>query len=420
MKIDLEKSLLSTKLFVSSTRLESLAAEFGTPLYVYDASTIKTRCTLLKNAFSDVPVDWLFAVKANDNPHILKIIEQTGFGFDTVSFEEVLLSRRVGQKADRIFYTENNMTDQEMFAAAKEGVTLNIGSFSRLQQFVQSGLGKECTIRVNPQIGDGHHAKVDTGNKDSKFGIRLDLIPEAVALAETHDVKITGIHIHIGSGIQKPENLTNAMKVLINIGHQLPDLRHINFGGGFPIPYREDDLPFSIQDFVREATPILKEEYNHRNGKIRFIFEPGRWVVAPAGVLLTRVNTVKDQGKITFIGTDTGFNHLLRPALYDAYHAIINVSKSERSNHMKYTIAGNICESGDILAEDRSLPETEIGDLLAICDTGAYGMTMASNYNRRTLPAEILIDDSGHNNMIRKRESATELVDRFMQETNFK
>ncbi len=410
----------SNKLFTSSTRLESIAKEYGTPLYIYDEEIIKSRCSLLKESFKEVPVQWMYAVKANDNPHILKIIQQSGFGFDTVSYEEVLLSLRIGQQADHIFYTENNMTDYEMKSAAEEGVILNIGSYSRLEQLVKSGLAKECTIRVNPQIGDGHHAKVDTGNKDSKFGIRLDLISDVVDMAAKSGVKITGLHIHIGSGIKKPENLTNAMNVLIKIGYQLPDLRHINFGGGFPIPYREDELPFSIQDFVREATPILKDEYDRRRGEIRFIFEPGRWIVAPAGLLLTRINSIKDQGRISFIGTDTGFNHLLRPALYDAYHSIVNVSKSEIEPSTKYTIAGNICESGDILAEDRLLPESNIGDLLAICDTGAYGMTMASNYNRRALPAEVLIDGELRHKLIRQRETAQETVEKFLKETQFK
>jgi diaminopimelate decarboxylase len=412
--------LSSNKLFTSSTRLESIAKKYGTPLYIYDEAIIKSRCSLLKESFKEVPVQWMYAVKANDNPHILKIIQQSGFGFDTVSYEEVLLSIRIGQQADHIFYTENNMTDYEMKSAAEEGVILNIGSYSRLEQLVKSGLAKECTIRVNPQIGDGHHAKVDTGNKDSKFGIRLDLIPDVVDMAAKSGVKITGLHIHIGSGIKKPENLTNAMNVLIKIGYQLPDLRHINFGGGFPIPYREDELPFSIQDFVREATPILKDEYDRRRGEIRFIFEPGRWIVAPAGLLLTRINSIKDQGRISFIGTDTGFNHLLRPALYDAYHSIVNVSKSEIEPSTKYTIAGNICESGDILAEDRLLPESNIGDLLAICDTGAYGMTMASNYNRRALPAEVLIDGDLRHTLIRHRETAQETVEKFLKQTQFK
>jgi len=409
--------LSSQKLIASSRHLEELAKAYGTPLYVYNSDVIRDRCKTLQSAFKDVPVSWLYAVKANDNPHILNIIRNEGFGFDTVSLEEVLLALKVGQLPQSIFYTENNMTDDEMKAAVRENVVLNIGSFSRLEQLVKLNEVSTCSVRVNPQIGDGHHAKVDTGNRDSKFGIRLDLIPLAVELAAKNNVKITGLHIHIGSGIQKPENLTNAMKVLLEIGKALPDLSVINFGGGFPVPYHEDAKPFSIESFADMATPLLREEYDRRNGHIRFVFEPGRWIVAPAGLLLTRVNTVKDQGRITFLGTDTGFNHLLRPALYEAYHAVVNVSKYGHASDKLYTIAGNICETGDILAEDRKLPLTNEGDLLSVCDAGAYGMTMASNYNRRSLPSEILIDNSGNKKLIRKRESAEQIVNRFLSET---
>ncbi len=409
----------SSKLVASAHTLLQLAQEYGTPTYVYNASIIQKRCARLKAAFPDLPVSWMFAVKANDNPHILKLIQEQGLGFDTVSFEEVLLALNVGQKPEYIFYTENNMTDLEMHEAIRSNVVLNIGSFSRLKQFCESGKTKVCTIRVNPKIGDGHHAKVDTGNQDSKFGIRLDLIPDAVRMAAEHGVRINGLHIHIGSGIQRPENLTQAMKVLLEIGRQLPDLEFINFGGGFPIPYYVDQEEFSIEEFTKVAAPILQGEYDRRDGNIRFLFEPGRWIVAPSGVLLTQVNTVKDQGRISFLGTDTGFNHLLRPALYEAYHHVVNVSKADLPSDSTYTIAGNICESGDILAENRSLPNTEIGDILALCDAGAYGMTMASSYNRRALPAEILIDEAGSTKVIRPRKTAREVVEEFIQETSF-
>lgn len=409
----------SSKLVASADTLLQLAHKYGTPTYVYNASIIKQRCRRLKAAFPDLPVSWMFAVKANDNPHILKLIKDQGFGFDTVSFEEVLLALKVGQHPEKIFYTENNMTDSEMHEAIESNVVLNIGSFSRLKQFCESGNAKSCTIRVNPRIGDGHHAKVDTGNQDSKFGIRLDLIPDAVSIAAEHGVKISGLHIHIGSGIQRPENLTQAMKVLLEIGRQLPDLEYINFGGGFPVPYLVGQDEFSIEEFAKVASPILQAEFERRGGAISYLFEPGRWIVAPAGVLLTQVNTVKDQGRITFLGTDTGFNHLLRPALYDAYHHVINVSKESLSSESKFTIAGNICESGDILAEDRMLPATEIGDILALCDAGAYGMTMASNYNRRALPAEILLDLDESQKVIRPRKSARDIVDEFIKETMF-
>jgi diaminopimelate decarboxylase len=407
----------SPKLVASPEILETLAQKHGTPLYVYDAKGIQDRCRTLRAAFGSLPVEWLYAIKANDNPHVLNIVKNEGFGFDTVSFEEVLLSLKVGQTPQKIFYTENNMTDGEMRAAIDAGVVLNIGSYSRLEHFVQADGTSTCSIRVNPQIGDGHHAKVDTGNRDSKFGIRLDLIPEAVKMAAKHGKQITGLHIHIGSGIKKPENLTNAMKVLLEIGRQLPDLKKINFGGGFPIPYREEEEAFSIEKFAEGAAPILQEELDRRNGDMVFHFEPGRWVVAPAGLLLTRVNTVKDQGRITFIGTDTGFNHLLRPAMYESYHAVVNVTRAEVASDKLYTIAGNICETGDILAEDRKLPETHHNDLLALCDAGAYGMTMASHYNRRSLPTEVLIENSGEAKVIHQRETAEAIVDRFLRQT---
>lgn len=409
--------MLSPKLIASPQKLSELANAYGTPLYVYDSTLLRERCNKLKKAFDGLPVSWLYAIKANDNPHVLKIVREQGFGFDTVSFEEVLLSLKVGQQPGQIFYTENNMTDEEMLAAVKAGVILNIGSFSRLEQFAKLPQTEECSIRVNPQIGDGHHAKVDTGNRDSKFGIRLDLIPEAVKMASDHGVKITGIHIHIGSGIQRPQNLTQAMKVLLDIGRELPDLKRINFGGGFPIPYREDETPFSIEEFAEAAKPILLEELERRNGDLVYHFEPGRWIVAPTGLLLTRVNTVKDQGRITFLGTDTGFNHLLRPALYESYHAVVNVTRAEEESTDEYSIAGNICETGDILGEDRKLPKTESGDILALCDAGAYGMTMASNYNRRSLPSEVLIEDDGSVRLIRERESAEAIVSRFLKDS---
>lgn len=398
------------KLFADPARFRALAADHGTPLYVYDEARIRARCRRLKHAFAGLPVRLLYAMKANDNPHLLRVVREEGFGFDTVSFEEALLGMAVGQAPADIVYTENNMTDAEMRAAMEAGVYLNIGSYSRLEAFCTAG-GRTCSIRVNPAIGDGHHAKVDTGNRDSKFGIRLDLIPQAVEMARSHGVRINGLHLHIGSGIRKPDNLIAAMRTLMMVGDSLPDLEFMNFGGGFPIPYRDGEEEFSIEEFAAKAAPILAMR------ALTYLFEPGRWTVGPAGLLLTRVNTVKDQGRITFLGTDTGFNHLLRPALYEAWHEVRNVTRADAPDASVYTIAGNICETGDILAEDRRLPETSDGDLLAICDAGAYGMTMASHYNRRPLPAEVLIREDGRAEVVRPRKSATQTITEYLTET---
>ncbi len=402
---------------VDPDRLLAIAQKWGTPTYVYLEKMIRERCRSLNKIFPDLPVSWLFAVKANDNPHILKIIADEGFGFDTVSYEEVLLCLRIGTDPKDIFYTENNMTDAEMHGAALQRVVLNIGSLGRLEAFCEAYPGNECSIRIKPDISDGHHAKVDTGNQDSKFGIRLDLISDAVELARRHGVRIRGIHAHIGSGIQEPENLLAEIEVLLKSSTNLEDLEFINFGGGMPIPYKPGEKPFDLDLFGELASKRLRAFLKSAGKPVKFFFEPGRWVVGPAGILLTQVNTVKDQGRKTFIGTDTGFNHLLRPALYDAYHGVVNISAGTGEAEHTYHIAGNICESGDMLGLDRSLPESSPGDYLAILDAGAYGMTMASQYNRRALPAEVLVTDDGHHKTIRGRKSPEETVDELLRET---
>lgn len=409
-KLHTPLSVSEPKLFAPPSRLIELANTYGTPVYIYDEARIRARCRRLKHAFQGMPVRLLYAVKANDNPHVLRIIRQEGFGFDTVSFEEALLGMSVGMNPSDIVYTENNMTDAEMAEAMRAGVYLNIGSFTRLEAFCAAG-GTTCSIRVNPAIGDGHHAKVDTGNRDSKFGIRLDLIPRAVEMARAHGVRINGLHLHIGSGIRQPDNLIAAMRTLMMVGDSLPDLEWMNFGGGFPIPYHPDDGEFSIEEFAAKAATILSQR------ALTYLYEPGRWIVGPAGLLLTRVNTVKDQGRICFLGTDTGFNHLLRPALYEAWHEVLNLSRSNEAADSVYTVAGNICETGDILAEDRRLQATQIGDILALCDTGAYGMSMASHYNRRPLPAELLLREDGQVQVIRPRRSASQTVHAYLTET---
>ncbi len=402
---------------VDPDRLHAIAVKWGTPTYIYVEDIIRERCQLLQSLFPELPVSWLYAVKANDNPHVLEIIASEGFGFDTVSYEEVLLCMKLGTSPENIFYTENNMTDAEMHGAAGQGVMLNIGSLGRLKSYCEAYPGSECSIRIKPDISDGHHKKVDTGNQDSKFGIRLDLIAEAVDIANEHHVRICGIHAHIGSGIREPENLLSEIEVLLNVSEKMEDLRFINFGGGMPIPYKKDESSFDLNRFAQMASVRFDSYINNSNRKVAFFFEPGRWVVGPAGILMAQVNTVKDQGRKVFLGTDTGFNHLLRPALYDAYHEVVNISSGLGSGTQKYHVAGNICESGDILGFDRTLPVSKPGDYLAILDAGAYGMTMASHYNRRALPAEVLITKDGFHKTIRKRKTADQTVDDFLKET---
>lgn len=389
---------------------------FNTPVYVYDEQKILDQCEKVIGAFPGLPVKWLYAIKANDNPHIIKTIHNKGIGFDTVSYEEVVLCQHITTNNKEIFYTENSMTDEEMEMAISDGVVLNIGSISRLERFLRHPATKSCCIRINPAIGDGHHAKVNTGDPESKFGIRIGLIETAIRMASKYGKKINGIHAHIGSGIKEPENQIAAMKVMLELSKEFSDLEFINFGGGMPTPYRKADREFDMARFAELAKPLLMDDLGRRPKGFTYFFEPGRWFVAEAGYLLTSVHTIKDQVETVYLGTDTGMHHLVRPALYDAWHGVVNLSKIGWPNDQLYTVAGNICESGDILAFDRLLPKSEIGDVLAICDAGAYGMTMASQYNRRSLPAEVLLQVDGALKCIRKRETANETVSRFLDE----
>jgi len=410
---------LDNKLSITHQTFESLAKKYGTPLYVYDAQLIRKRCTQAVSLFEDLPVSWLYAIKANDNPHILKVIRESGVGFDTVSLEEVLLCGHFTDNPAEIFYTENSMSDEEMNEAIRLGVTLNIGAVSRLERFFQHPDSRECSLRINPAIGEGHHTRVNTGDPESKFGVRLDLIDDCVKMADKYGKKIVGLHAHIGSGIKRPENLVAAMKVLLEAASGFKDLRMINFGGGVPTPYHPDDQIFDLDEFAKLAGPVLKEDLENRPEGFRYLFEPGRWYVAEAGTLLTTIHTIKNQVETLYLGTDTGMHHLLRPMLYDAWHRVENVSKPQDAPQKVYTIAGNICESGDILAEDRAMPDSEVGDVVAIRDAGAYGMTMASQYNRRSLPGEILVEKDGVIQVIRAPKNAQETVNEFLRECAF-
>lgn len=412
-------NLAKEKIPVSSDKLLEIARDYGTPTYVYDEKTISSRCQSLRNCFKGLPVTWLYAMKANDNPFVLDIITKNGFGLDTVSFEEVLLGLSFVHDPKEIFYTENNMSDEEMNAAIEAGVTLNIGSFSRLKSFCNHPSATECCIRINPAIGDGHHNKVVTGNKDSKFGISLDAISEVIALSEKTGVRISGLHVHIGSGIQNAENFYNAMEVLLKEARKFPDLSFVNFGGGIPIPYKKFEHEFSLDEFDRLTRPLLEDFQKETKNRISYFFEPGRWLVGRSGMLLSEVTSIKDQAGRLFLGTNTGFNHLLRPALYDAYHEVINLNKIDNEDTTTYDIAGNICESGDILGVNRLMPDTEIGDILAFADAGAYGMTMASYYNRRALPAEVLVQEDGSVKEIRPRANPRDTIQRYMMLTGF-
>lgn len=411
--------MINKTLPVSHALLHRIAREVGTPVYVYDEQTILRRCSELTQSLPHLPVSWMYAMKANDNPFLIQLIHAAGFGFDAVSPEEIELALRLGAEPEKIFYTESNMSDGEMLYAIEKGVQLNIGSFSRFERFCYDSAAKSCCIRIKPDIGDGHHARVDTGHKESKFGIQSDLLEKVVKLSSEHGKKITGLHFHIGSGIRKPEKLLQAMDIMMDLSTMFPDLVFLNFGGGFSTPYKPSDSRFDLNAFSKTIGTRLQTDLLSRPEGFTYFFEPGRWLVAESGVLLSEVTSVKQQGSVHFIGTNTGFNHLVRPAMYEAYHHVENISATPDRAAQCYTVTGNICESGDVLAIDRNLPQAVLGDILAFHDAGAYGITMASEYNRRRFPAEVLVNGDDSFKIIRPRETIGESVDTFLLKTGF-
>jgi diaminopimelate decarboxylase len=396
--------------FLSKSSARSLIHQFGSPLYVYNGETIQQRCRELKNAFSSwKKTQFYYAMKANSNLHILRIIKEEAYNLDCVSLYEVELGLLAGFSPKQILFTVNNMSDEEMHFAHKKGVLLNIDSLSRLEKYGNAYPHSAVCLRLTPEVTAGHHAKVQTGYKESKFGILFEEVSEARALAKKFDLDIIGLHEHTGSGIPA-RNMNRALQSIKGLMHaalQFPDLQFLDFGGGFPIPYTPNEKRLDLKTFGEKVIFLFSTFCKKYKKELALHFEPGRYCVAEAGILLCTVTTIKNRGKKSIVGVDTGFNHLVRPVMYDSYHHIVNLSSSGKMK--KYDVYGNICESGDCFGKGRMIAEVHEGDILAILDTGAYGFSMASQYNSRPLPTEVLLS-TGKTRLIRKRQTFEDIV----------
>lgn len=392
-----------------SISASSLLQQFGSPLYVYEEDIIRKRVKELKHAFSPWrKTQFLYAMKANSNPHILKILKDECCWLDCVSPHEAELGLRAGFSPKQILFTVNNMSDEEMHYAQKKGILLNIDALSRLEKYGKAYPCSAVCIRLTPEVTAGHHAKVQTGYKESKFGILFEEIPEVLTLAKKYNVHIIGLHEHTGSGITDINKALQSMKQLMAAAHQFPELQFLDFGGGFAIPYRPEEKRFAIEKFGKKASMLFQQFCKQYGKNLGMYFEPGRYCVAESGTLLCTVTTIKKRGKKILVGVDTGFNHLIRPTLYGSYHHIVNMS-NPNGKKKRYDVVGNICESGDIFGKKRMIAEVREGNILAILDTGAYGFSMASEYNSRPLPAEVLVKN-GKAALIRKRETFTDIM----------
>jgi len=367
---------------------EELRKRFGTPLYVYDASVVSKRSRELLEAFPGMLVH--YAVKANANPALLKIIKEEGLGAEAVSPGELLVAEHAGFKKKDISFTGPSLTEAELRFVANRAGRVHLDSLTQLETWGRLKLGSTVSLRLNLGIGAGHHAHVKTGGDGSKFGIVPRDIPHAKERAARHGLAITGLQQHIGSHVPDGSDYIEGAAALLKAAREFPDVVHVDFGGGFGVPYRSGEKQLNLKRIGREVLRLVRNFERQTGRSASYALEPGRFPIAEAGYLLVSVTDRKETAAHTFIGVDSGFNHLIRPALYGAHHEIENMSRMSYRRE-SVTIAGNICESGDVFAWNRGMPVPKIGDILAIKNAGAYGISMASTYNLRALPQEILI-----------------------------
>ncbi|HIT62948.1 MAG TPA: diaminopimelate decarboxylase [Candidatus Ventrimonas merdavium] len=392
----------------------ALARQYGTPLYVCNERILRQRCRDLKNmvTYPKFVVD--YSAKANCSLAFLQIVRSEGLEADAMSPGEIYMERMAGFSPEEIFYICNNVSAEEMQYAIDAGVRVSVDSVSQLEQFGRLAPGHEVAVRFNPGVGAGHHEKVVTAGKQTKFGVDPEDIPQVRAILERYDLKLVGINQHIGSLFMTGEAFVASLSALFEIAKQFPDLEFVDMGGGFGIPYKkeQDEAPLDLQELgaaIDRALYGFSEEYGRQ---ITFRIEPGRYISAESNVILSTVHAVKHNHDRKFVGCDCGFNVLQRPVMYGSYHGVEIFREQDVPSEKEetVTIVGNICESGDILAKDRTLPEIREGDTLCILDAGAYGFTMASNYNNRLRPAEILIRENGQVVLTREREELTDLM----------
>lgn len=384
-----------------------LAEKYGCPLYVYDAAIIKRQYERMVNAFDVPQLRINYACKALSNISVLKYLNHLGACLDTVSIQEAMLGLKAGFQPHEITYTPNCVSLEEMEAAVELGVNINIDNISMLEQFGHHYPHIPVCIRINPHIMAGGNAKISVGHIDSKFGISIYQIPHVLKVVQATGIRITGVHMHTGSDILDPEVFLNGAEVLFKIAHQFPNLDYLDLGGGFKVPYQEGAAATNMEDLGPRITKRFQQFCKEYGKELALVFEPGKFLVSEAGILLVKVNVIKTTPSTMFAGVDSGLNHLIRPMLYDAYHHIVNVSNPTGTPRI-YNVVGYICET-DTFGTNRKIAEIKEGDILAIKNAGAYGMSMSSNYNARFRPAEVLVHE-GKDYLIRQRETMEDIL----------
>ena len=388
--------------------LLSIVHTYGCPVYVYDAYKIRSQYERLIKAFAAVPSLRInYAMKALSNGSILKLMRKLGAGLDKVSIQEVKLGLHAGFAPEQIIFTPNGVSMEEIEEAASLGVQLNIDNLSILEQFGSKHPQVPVCIRINPHVMAGGNSKISVGHIDSKFGISIHQVPHILRIVENTKMHINGIHMHTGSDILDIDVFLYAAEILFDAAKHFRELKFIDFGSGFKVPYKEGDIQTDIEELGEKLSQRFLEFCKLYGRDLTLAFEPGKFLVSEAGFFLVKVNVVKQTTSTVFAGIDSGFNHLIRPMFYGATHFIENISNPEGKKRF-YSVVGYICET-DTFASNRQIAEISEGDILCFRNAGAYCYTMASNYNSRPRPAEVLWID-GQAKLIRKAETLEDLL----------
>ena len=386
----------------------SIVEAYGAPVYVYDADRMKSQYDRINHAFRGVKrLRINYACKALTNLNVLRLFRQWGSGLDTVSMQEVELGLLAGFEPHDILFTPNCVGLEEVNEAVSKGVRMNIDNISILEQFGDQHRGIPVCIRLNPHIMAGGNSKISVGHIDSKFGISIHQVPHVLKIVQALDLKVEGLHMHTGSDILDAQVFLQGVEILLRAATDFEDLDYIDFGSGFKVPYKEGGIATDIEDLGERLTARFNEFCADYGRDLELMFEPGKFLVSEAGTFLVRTNVVKTTPATVFAGVDSGLNHFIRPMFYDAYHHITNVSNPGGKPRI-YTVVGYICET-DTFGINRQLSEVREGDILAMANAGAYCYMMASNYNSRYRPAEVMILD-GATHLIRRRETMEDLL----------
>jgi diaminopimelate decarboxylase len=393
---------------MKDSTLLQIAKDFGSPVYVYDAEKIEFQYKRLTKAFSKVKnLKLNYAVKALSNISVLRLFNKLGSGIDTVSIQELRLGLKAGFKPEDIIFTPNGVSLEEIEEAAKLGVQINIDNLSILEQFGTKHPKVPVCIRINPHVMAGGNTNISVGHIDSKFGISIHQIPLLLRIVENTNMNINGIHMHTGSDILDIDVFLYASEILFDTAKNFKTLQFIDFGSGFKVPYKKGDIETNIEELGEKLSQRFNEFCKEYGKDLTLAFEPGKFLVSEAGVFLAKVNVVKQTTSTVFAQVDSGFNHLIRPMLYGSQHDILNIS-NPKGRERFYSVVGYICET-DTFANNRRISEINENDILCFKNAGAYCYSMASNYNSRYRPAEVLLY-KGKVHLIRKRETFDDIL----------